>query len=335
MAGHCSGKTKAVCETAVKPHEGAAARYNQRFMAVASSSRHYAAARAVCRRKFADVFFAAHFLPRPQRAHLFTLATVLDQLHQIMAGNDATSEEGGCGCDTPTERRRVAGRVLDHLCCGEPTGKAELDGFAELLAAYALPRALFDEMLDAMAAHHGRKRYATWRSLHEMSHRLAGSIALLGWSLLGASAQATTAAQVRSLGVAVHVTGMLLRLGAHGRAGRVLLPLEDLVRAGLSDRDILRFAEAQNDGGDERIRTLLRRQVDRLENLFTGGLKCVAALEDAAARRAVIVAVNQSLAQLDRMANGQVNVFGAVSQTTLWQRLRCAMQVSRLLRRRN
>jgi len=105
----------------------------------------------------------------------------------------------------------------------------------------------------------------------------------------------------------------------------VVLPLDDLVRFKLRDSDVLQFSAAGHRVRDERIAGLLRFEIQRLEDLFTGGLKCLSVIDDPAVRRAVSVLANLHTRALDRIAANKINVFGEPRRTNLWMRWRAAV----------
>lgn len=279
----------------------------------------------LCRQRYPDIFFAAHLLPRDKRQAVFTLAAVVDQVHQIIVPDtpsDEASPAGGCGCDSTDERRRVARAVIDHLYAGEPTGKAELDGFAAITRTHHIPSEPLHTAVDALLEHTVRKRYATWASLFDHCRRFAGAFAALTLPILAPDADNTARTQAHSLAAAMYATHLLLRTGIDGRAGRVSMPLDDLVRFKLTDRQWCAFAHNQSSDNDPRVRDLLAFHAERLTNLYTGGLKAVRASSDPAVRRACTTLTSLHVRRIDQALTGRINIFAHPPRPNLWERLR-------------
>ncbi len=292
--------------------------------------RYALAAGRICRQRFPEIHFAAHLLPRPQRNAVLCLAAAVDQVQQIIhppaptEHPDAASSSCGsgcCGCHGGDERRRIALAVIDHLYRGEPTGKPELDGFLLVLKAYRVPSEPFQTAIDAALEHAGRVRYATWSSLYDMCRRTAGPFASLALPILAPGADTTAHTQAISLAAAMRATHLLLHAGEEGRAGRVTVPLDDLVRFGLTDRQWLAFAQAR-EGHDERLTALVRFQIERLSNLFAGGLKCRNAIDNPRIRRAIARLADDYIHTLQRIESGTIDIFDFKSEPRdLWQRV--------------
>ena len=246
----------------------------------------YAAARQVCRRAWPDVHFAAHLLARADRHALFVTLAVVEQLRRIVwsddhdaCGVDATPDVSACDTctgDTCEQRAKVCAAVLDALLAGETTGRADLDAFAAVAHLRQLPRARFDEIARGWLVERSLRRVATWSRFRELSRAgWAGAGALLLHAASGRSPDELPSharEQVTALFTAAHWTGALHTRADGRRRGQLLLPLDDLVRCGLSERavdDML--AEPSMLRNDERWRRFFAAATDRAVNLLRAG----------------------------------------------------------------
>lgn len=306
------------------------------------------AGRDACRAASADLFFAAHFLPRIQRQAIYTLAAVGRQLRDILdpcpgggapqAGESACSGVGGCatcaGGETPQQRRAVCAAVLDFLYSGQQTGKPELDGFVIVARHWDIPRALFDQWADGLATLAELKLYATWSRLRSVCNQAAGTAGLIAFRALRNEPRQPPAELeplVQSWAAAMQLAAMLSELGREVQRGRLALPLDDLVKFGLDRSEVTAMAQAGTAGGDGRWRALMAFEIARVRSLYRGGAGCLRWLPPPARRAAAILGETYlgRLAILERRGG---DPFGRPIPATLWSRLArlpAAMQMAR------
>jgi phytoene synthase len=256
-----------------------------------------------------DAWFAARWLGRSRREAAHATFAFLHQLHEVLC--DAGCTEQTCGCGPTSERLRVAQAILDHVWRGEPTGRADLDAFAPAAQAFGLERAWFERAIEAMAQPLP-PRVATWRRLREHVEALTIPLASIGAALLGAG---EASPQLVALGTAMRVTRLLERVPDDARAGRVVLPLDDLTRHGLTDREVLQLTSP-----DDRWRALASFEASRVATLFDGGAKAITAIPDADCRRAASVLIELERMRLARCAQALATL-SAPQASTLRGRL--------------
>jgi len=127
-------------------------------------------------------------------------------------------------------------------------GKALLPHICE----FNLPREPFDELIDGVAMDLAHARYPTFEALAEYCRRVASTVGLICIEIFGYRDPATRAYAV-NLGMALQLTNIIRDVAADLRQGRMYLPLEDLVRFGVTEealrtghvtqpvRELLRF----------------------------------------------------------------------------------------------
>ena len=117
---------------------------------------------------------------------------------------------------------------------------------------FRLPRAPFEDLIDGVAMDFAHARYPTFEALAEYCRRVASTVGLICIEIFGYRDPATRAYAV-SLGIALQLTNIIRDVGADLRQGRIYLPVEDLVRFGVTEealrqgrvtppvRELLRF----------------------------------------------------------------------------------------------
>lgn len=276
------------------------------------------AAAATCRDQSPQLFLAAHLLPRALRADALTLRAVLHQLHTIMFTDD---DEGGCCQGQPAGPFSVCHAVLDHLWTGEPTGKDELNGFAALQQQYDLPRERFDRIINGWQGFSKVPRIATWSRFRELHDRANAPMIDLLLSLLGEQLEDTSRLQVESIALAMSVAHVLNDIGHALKRGVVPLPLDDLVRFGIHDHQLINFANQQLPG-DQRWCALVDHEVNRALTLLHGGAKATAAINHAATRRALAVLVRGYQMWLMKMARHAEDLMTSHVELTRFEHFR-------------
>ena len=86
--------------------------------------------------------------------------------------------------------------------------------------------------------------------------------------------------------------------------GRLVFPLDDLVKFGLNEGRVMNYLEEGNSEGDPRWSGLVGLEASRARNLIRGGMGGLAGLGDAGARRMGAVVAAQYLGWLDRLERG-------------------------------
>ena len=303
----------------------------------------YRAAKSVCRQWLAEVFFASYLLPKPRRMGAYCLAAVGRQIVEIAVPTpphdkrgesstrpvdntgEAVSDCQSCQAGESDEQRRaVCLAVLDHLYAGKPTGKPELDGFSQVAQYLAIPREQWDRLVDGLIEQSAVRRYATWARMRDHLERTAGIAAQLGVRLFIDPSQrqavySSVHERVAAMGAGTGLTKILADLGNLGRHGRLMLPLDDLLKFELTEADVLRFIEMGTSGNDRRWRRLITFETARARNLIRGGAGALSSLEGDWARRAVAVVAAQYLGLLDQIERG--DVFAHRPRTRPWHRL--------------
>jgi 15-cis-phytoene synthase len=130
-------------------------------------------------------------------------------------------------------------RDLDHAYS---VGTPDLPVMRELkpvIAAYRLPRSLFEELLAGVEMDLDVQRYANYAALDQYCYRVASVVGLLSIEIFGYRDPACRDYAI-ALGKALQLTNILRDVHADARRGRIYLPLEELRRHEVTGEEILR-----------------------------------------------------------------------------------------------
>ena len=174
-------------------------------------------------------------------------------------------------------------RVADDLVDGP---SASLDGlwdhpvvpaFRDTVARYEIPWEHVEAFLASMEQDLRVSSYATWEDLLGYTYGSAAVIGLMLLPVLGTAVSEELAAPYAAdLGHAFQLTNFLRDVGEDLDRGRLYLPLEDLDRFGVTRSEL----EARV--LDERVRALLRFEIERARGLYCSAAQGIRLLSVAA-----------------------------------------------------
>jgi 15-cis-phytoene synthase len=180
-----------------------------------------AACRALLRGGSRTFYSASHLLPRsvsrPATA-LYAFCRLADDAVDLRAGK--------LGALTHLRLR------LDRAYEGRPFANPADRAFAEVVARFAVPRALPEALLEGLEWDARGRRYENFSALTDYAVRVAGSVGAMMSLLIGARAPHLVA-RACDLGVAMQLTNIARDVGEDARAGRLYLPLQWLSAAGI------------------------------------------------------------------------------------------------------
>ena len=154
---------------------------------------------------------------------------------------------------------------------------------APKVAAFRLPRALFDALLDGVAADLDRPVYASFAALEAHCAAVAGSVWRLSVEICG-SRHATTHHFARELGIALQLTSFIRTLGADAPRGRVYVPQDELVRFGVEESSLMRRETTPA------LMALMAHQAERARSRYAAALAALPSSDRRAQRPGIIMA---------------------------------------------
>lgn len=247
--------------------------------------------------------------------------------------------ESGGGCCTPSsvdQRLSLFRDCLDALygsgveLPASESRSAEqhvLHAFALSARRYEIPKHYFLEWADGFRADLCVSRYATWKSLERYCRRSGGAGGLIASAVLGLTHSDASAYAVVA-GSATRFTRILCDLQVDAAAGRVYLPLEDLVSFRYAERDLA--AGTVNEG----FRKLMRFEVARARRLYREAAEGLCWVAGDGSRLAAATVLTWQRGLLDVIERRGYDVFSRRPVLTKGERLRLLPAAWRLARRK-
>jgi 15-cis-phytoene synthase len=202
-----------------------------------------------CRQKAAQsgssFYYSFMFLPPPRRRAITALYAFCREVDDVV---DETSDPGVAQAKLAWWHEQV-----HDAFTGTPQHPVAL-ALQPVVAAFDLPEAHLQSVIDGMAMDLERSRYLDFAELEVYCHRVAGVVGLLSAEIFGYTNPATRQ-YARDLGIAFQLTNIIRDVGEDARRGRLYLPQEDLARHGVTAASIL-----HGQGGDA-FRALMAGQV--------------------------------------------------------------------------
>lgn len=143
------------------------------------------------------------------------------------------------------------------------------------IARFDIAKETLQEIVDGMEMDLTQTRYADFAGLRIYCRRVAGAVGVLAAKIFGYTDPRTLEYADR-LGLAFQLTNIIRDVGEDARKGRVYIPLDELKRFHVPEREILDFRSS------ERFAALMRFQAERADHCYDEAI----ALLPAADRRA-------------------------------------------------
>jgi phytoene synthase len=190
-------------------------------------------------------YYAFLVLPRPRREAIFAVYAFCRAVDSAV--DEAESRERACACldHWREELDRAFSERAEHPLAIR---------VGEVAREFALPKKLFDEVVEGVSHDLEPKRFETWDELKHYCDLVAGAVGRLCVRIFG-HREPWADRYAGELGLALQITNILRDLGPDARIGRFYLPQEDLERWGLTEEDVL--------GGDPRRLRLLHAEAER------------------------------------------------------------------------
>jgi 15-cis-phytoene synthase len=186
---------------------------------------------SLTRKSRSNFYFAFLTLPRPRR----------DALYAVYAFCRTVDDVADLGSDPVAQRAALTRWREDVARCFEP-GATPVHPIARQLkaavAAYPIPRAALEAIIDGCEMDLERARYETAEDLEPYCYRVASAVGLCCIEIFGYTDSRARDYAIH-LGKALQLTNIMRDVGADARAGRVYLPQRDLKDFGVSEDDLV------------------------------------------------------------------------------------------------
>jgi phytoene/squalene synthetase len=297
----------------------------------------FAAARAICRRRFPEFYYVCAFLPRHKRDAAHTVVAFCRMIEEAIVAPpgqfvgarvkrehpvfsldqlEPTGRDGrdgdSCGhvdsLDTRLRllRERVEEIYEDRVELPAVEARSEqqhaLAAFAQTVRRFEIPRRWLLEFVEGCRAGLTARRYRSWDELHVHCSRVSGTVAMMMSCVLGAT-HSDAPRFAESAGTAIRLVTILRDVKKDRQRDRVFLPQDELRRFGYTEHDLMLGRLS------EKFRSLMRFEVARARQLCQHGMDGLRWLAgDGSRLTAAAICLNQ-LAILDRIERSGYDVF--------------------------
>jgi phytoene synthase len=197
-------------------------------------------------------YFASHVLPREKRMASYAVYAFCREADNIVDVG-ATPESAA----RLEELRQQLARVY-----GAPGAlRPHLAALRETVAAYAIPREYFLDLIRGVEMDLTRSRYDRFEDLKEYCYCVASVVGLMMAKIFGVS-DGSAYRHAADLGTAMQLTNILRDIREDHAMGRIYLPQEDLAGRGYAEADLARGVV------DDRFRDLMRFQIARAREYY-------------------------------------------------------------------
>ena len=174
------------------------------------------------------------------------------------AVDDAVDEPGDRDpASALAQWRSELARLYDGREPQTPQGKH----LAPFIAAFALPRSGFEDVIDGVAMDLQCNRYETFEALRQYCLRVASAVGLICVEIFGYRDLQTRDYAI-DLGIALQLTNIIRDVAPDLQRDRVYIPVEDLQRFGCTEDDLRAGVVT------DKVRRLLAFQVERARRFY-------------------------------------------------------------------
>jgi phytoene synthase len=167
--------------------------------------------------------------------------------------------------DLGVDRVAALADLRDRLECayaGRPRPDPVDRAFAETVERYTVPRALPEALLDGFAWDSEGRRYQDFSGVVAYSARVAAAVGAMMTVLMGVR-DPDALARACDLGVAMQLSNIARDVGEDARAGRLYLPMDWMIEAGLDPDAFL-----ANPVFDDRLAKVVKRLIAEADKLY-------------------------------------------------------------------
>jgi phytoene synthase len=161
---------------------------------------------------------------------------------------------------------------LDAAYAGNPAPNAADRAFAATVAAFNIPKTLPAALIEGLTWDAEGRRYESFEALLDYAARVAGAVGVMMALIMGVRGSAALA-RAADLGAAMQLTNIARDVGEDARAGRLFLPLDWLVEAGIEPDGFLADPQAT-----PALRGLVRRLLAEAQTLYARAAAGIAML---------------------------------------------------------
>jgi len=265
---------------------------------------------AVARAQARNFGWGFLLLPRPKKRGMYAAYAF------SRAVDDVVDEER-----PRAEKVRLLAECRRELerCLERPSSSPVFLALADAIRRFAIPPALFHELVDGCEMDLDPRRYRTFDELHTYCYRVAAVVGLISVRIFGAADFEIVRPGAVDLGIAMQLTNILRDIREDLARDRLYLPQDELARFGVAEADLRAGSVTPA------FRELMAFQVARAREYFARGRALIPLLErDSRFCPAVLQGIYSRL--LDRMEARGFDVFSARVRLSAFHKLALALR---------
>jgi phytoene synthase len=213
--------------------------------------------RAVTRKYAKSFFFASHVLPAEKRDASYAVYAFCRRADNLVDEVRSGESREAVRAQLEELRSMLESAYATDTVFADP----ELRAFSHTVRTMNIPIDYFSDLLKGVEMDLKITRYETFEELQVYCYRVASVVGLIMAHIMGAvSPEALQRAA--DLGTAMQLTNILRDIGEDARRGRIYLPLADLRRFGVEERELTAGRMTPS------MRALLAFQIDRSRTYY-------------------------------------------------------------------
>ena len=282
----------------------------------------YEYCRQVTRRHAKSFYFAAKFLPRKKQKPIYALYALCrhidDEIDEAEIKNEAEAIRAVENWKSKLNKVFSGVKISkNNSKPGELQIKNQdyvLEAWQDLLQTYKIPQNLPLELIRGVLMDTHVKRFETFEELYVYCYRVASTVGLMSTEIFGYT-EKKTLEYAEALGIAMQLTNILRDIKEDALMGRIYLPLEDLRKFNVTEKQI--FACQFNGNFVE----LMKFQIERARFFYAKAERGIPLLEKDT-RFTVLLACRLYAKILDKIEQQNYNVFTRRAHTNFNQKIR-------------
>jgi phytoene synthase len=263
-----------------------------------------------------NFYYSFLFLPKMRREAMYAVYAFCREIDSVV---DEPSQGSDPRAALASRRAELAAMYQASATEAESSLSPVMACLARHVRQFDIPRNYFEDVIAGVEMDLSVHRYTTFEELSIYCYRVASAVGLICLKIFGAIRPESESYAI-NLGLAFQLTNILRDVKSDGDRGRIYLPLEDLARFQVSEREILDHVDSV------RFRDLMAFECHRARSYYERAEASLASTERPLLLPAEIMrAIYQSI--LDRIEARQFQVFGERITIAPWHRLAMAVQV--------
>ena len=259
-------------------------------------------------------YFAAKFLPKSKQKFVYPIYAFCRHV------DDAVDEAENSNREKIIEAVESWRKILDEIYQNSESKKPKnqnqnfvLTAWQDLIKTYKISVNLPRELIEGVLMDTQIKCYETFDELYVYCYRVASTVGLMSSEILGYSDKIALE-YAEAMGIGMQLTNILRDVKEDAAMNRIYLPLEDLRKFGVSEKQI--FANEINENFIE----LMKFQINRARDFYAKGEKGIALLEPDS-RFTVLLASRIYGRILDEIERQNYDIFSRRASTTFSQKI--------------